>query len=107
MRMTQQQTLAMAAIEKTIDQGTLAIRLGFKSVRRKIEASDLLTSEKRREMLSQIDASERRTMEALQTSIQNLCLALQLQGIHTGVTIQNTTGSGSVNQAGDNKHEQR
>lgn len=103
-RMTGQQTEAVRAIEQTFLQGTAAIRLGFKSLRKKINHSDELTAQKRRDMMQLMLDTEQRCMDA----IRQLAIQLQLQGIHTGgngpgVTIQgNTAGI----QIGDgNKQE--
>lgn len=101
--MSNQQTFALSEIEHTINDATLAIRSGFDTLQRKIEHSDDLTGEKRQEIIRLILDSERRCMDTMRDLIHNL----QSQGIHTGVTIQNSTGGGAANQAGKNHHEQR
>ena len=99
--MSNQQTFALSEIERTISDATNAIRSGFDTVTRQIEHSEDLTGEKRQEIIRLILDSERRCMDTMRDLINNL----HSQGIHTGVTIQNSTGTGAANQAGHNHHE--
>lgn len=99
-----QQTETLRELGSTIRHATAAIRSGFKSVRREIRRSEGLTAQKRQDMLRLMESSEERCTDML----RDLMHALQIQGFRiSGVTIQNSTGGGAANQAGDNQNEQR
>lgn len=70
--MHNKQTYAMTDVERTLNDGTEAIRAGFHEMARQIERSDELSDLKRREMTQLILDSERRCMDTMRDLINNL-----------------------------------
>ena len=94
-----QQTHAIIDVDRTMREGTEAIREGFHELTRQVERSDQVSEARRQELIRLILDSERRCADTMRDLLRNLQIS--------GVTIQNSTGGGAANQAGHNEQRQQ
>lgn len=76
--MHNQQTFAISDVDRTINDGTEAIRAGFTAITRQIEKSEEVSESRRREIIQSIHDSEDRCMDTMRDLINNL----RQQGMH-------------------------
>lgn len=70
--MHNQQNFAISDVDRTITEGTEAIRAGFTEITRQIERSEEVSESKRQEIIRLILDSERRCMDTMRDLINNL-----------------------------------
>lgn len=70
--MHNQQTYAISDVDRTITDGTEAIRAGFNEITRQIERSEEVSESKRQEIIRLILDSERRCMDTMRDLLNNL-----------------------------------
>lgn len=96
--MHNQQTFALTDVDRTINDGTAAIRAGFTEITRQIEHSEMSSESKRQEIIRLILDSERRCMDTMRDLINNL----RQQGMHVNFNRDaagTQIGNGTNNQS--------
>lgn len=92
--MHNQQTHAIVDIEKTIAEGTEAIRAGFESLQKKIERSDDISDDKRQEIVRLIVDVERRLMDTMRDNLARIQQGMQVNFNQDVDRANVNTGSG-------------
>ncbi len=80
--MHNKQTFAIVDVEKTIAEGTEAIRSGFECIQKKIERSDDISESKRQEIVRLIVDVERRLMDTMRDNMARIQQGMQVNFNH-------------------------
>jgi len=81
----------------TIEKQTECVQAQFEDAERRIDRFEGMSAGQKQELVRLILDTERRIVESMRDIMRQAA----------GVTIQNSTGSSSANQAGHNHHEQQ
>lgn len=94
---TSDQHELLKQFNSTIEKQTECVQAQFDDAERRIDRFEGISLTQKQELVSLIVDTERRIIESMRDMMRQAA----------SVTIQNSTGGGAANQAGNNHHEQR